>query len=103
MTTNKFITKTIIKLVAFVVISIVVAILINSINPIVNNDLAIGQMENSDALFIIYETYNRIIPLMWGIYGVISTVIFCRIGFDIYKFIKIRIMEKKENEKKECN
>lgn len=103
MTTRRFIARTAIKLVALIVISTIVAGLINSITPLINNDLAMGQMENSDALFVAYNTYNKLVPIVWVVYGILTAYIIGRIGYDTYKFIKTKIETKKETKENEKN
>lgn len=95
---KKFITKTAIKIVIFVVAMIFVTALLHSINPILTNQIALGQMQNSDEAFVFMNTYNNIKPIA----NLALTLVCVWFGYtivrDTYKFIKnISNIEKGEN------
>lgn len=96
MTVKKFITKTAVKTVIFAVISVIALSLLQS--PVISNNIAMGQMENSDALYILWDTYNKIQPIVSVIYSLIVLWFVGTVGYDVYKFIAQKIKEKKENE-----
>ena len=96
MSTKKFIIKTTIKTFVFVVLSTIVATLV--LSPVVTNNIALGQMENSDALYMLWETYNKMRPIVSAIYSLIVLWFIGTVGYDVYKFIKQKTKEKKENE-----
>jgi hypothetical protein len=96
MSTKRFIITTIIKIIAFAIISTIAMTLLQS--PIISNDIALGQMENSDALFMLMETYNKVRPFVEVIYSCITVLFIGTTAYDIYKFIKTKIKEKNENE-----
>lgn len=89
MTTKKFIIKTTIKVLIYAIISTIVAYLLT--NPIINNDLALGQMENSNELYLLMETYNKIKHFVSIIYGLITGWFAGSTIYDVYNFIKTKI------------
>ena len=93
MTTKKFIIKNIIKIFIFIVISTIIMTLIQS--PIITNEIALGQMENSNEMFLIIETYNKVRPLIEIVYGCIALLFVGKIIYDTYKFIKTKITKDK--------
>lgn len=88
MTTKKFIIRTVIKVLIFAIISTIALNLLT--NPIINNELALGQMENSNELYLLMETYNKIRPFISIIYGLITAAFVGTTIHDTYKFIKTK-------------
>ena len=95
MTIKKFIIKNTIKVIAFVIISTIAMTLLQS--PIISNEIAMGQLQNDNTLFMLMETYNNLRPIVGLIYGCIVAWFIATLGLDIYKIIKTKI--KGENEK----
>lgn len=96
MSIKKFIIKTTVKTVVFAVLSTIALSLLQS--PVISNNIALGQMENSDVLYMIHETYNKIRPIVSVVCSLIVIWFAGTVGYDVYKFIKQKIKEKKENE-----
>lgn len=96
MSVKKFVFKTTVKTIVFVVLSTIALSLLQS--PVISNNIALGQMENSDALYVLWETYNKVRPIVSVIYGLLVLWFVGTVGYDVYKFIKQKIKEKKENE-----
>ena len=88
MTTKKFIIKTVVNVLVYAIFSTIVLSLLT--NPIINNELAMGQMENSNELYLLMETYNNVKHFITVIYGLITALFACTTIHDIYKFIKTR-------------
>lgn len=88
MTTKKFIIKTTIKVLVYAIISTIAMTLIT--NPVITNELALGQMENSNELYLLMETYNKTKHFVSIIYGLITALFAGMTIYDIYKFIKIK-------------
>lgn len=86
MTTKKFIIRTTIKVLVFAIISTIAMTLIT--NPIITNELALGQMENSNELYLLMETYNKTKHFVSIIYGLITALFAGTTIYDTYKFIK---------------
>jgi hypothetical protein len=87
-TTKRFIIKTVIKIIIYAIISTIVLSLLNS--PIISNNIALGQMQNDDVLFILMETYNKVRPFISIIYGLITALFVGTAIYDTYKFIKTK-------------
>ena len=94
MTTREFIKKIAIKVVIYSIISTIVLYAIGM--PILTNELALGQMENSDESYVEMETYNRVKPIISIIYGLVTVLFAATTIDDTHKFIKF-IKNKGEN------
>jgi hypothetical protein len=88
MNTTKFIIKVAIKILIYAIISTIALSLLT--NPIINNELALGQMENSNELYLLMETYNKVRPFISIIYGLITAFFAGTVIHDTYKFIKTK-------------
>lgn len=97
MTIKKFIIKITIKVIVFAIISTIALTLLES--PIISNNIALGQMQNDDTLFILMEIYNKVRPYITVVYSLIVICFAYTVGYDTYKFIKTKTKEKEENEK----
>lgn len=97
MTTKKFVIKIIRKCVVFALLMIVVAAIGQSVSPIVSNQVALGQMQNSDEMYVLMNTYNKIRPIVSFAFAGIILLFTGTIARDIYKFVKTTIENKKEN------
>ena len=84
MTTKKFVRKTITKILIYAIISTIALTLLDS--PVISNDIALGQMQNSDTLYILMDTYNRVRPFISIIYWSITAFFAWSIGSDVYTF-----------------
>lgn len=88
MTTKRFIIKTITKVLIYAIISTIALSLLT--NPIITNELALGQMENSNELYLLMETYNQTRSFISIIYGFVTVLFAGTTIYDIYKFIKTK-------------
>ena len=88
MTTKRFIIKTTIKILIYAIISTIAVSLLTT--PIITNELALGQMEHSNELYLLMETYNKVKPFIFIIYGLITALIADTTIRDTYKFIKTK-------------
>ena len=84
MTTKNFIFKTVVKIIIYTIFSTIALTLLDS--PIISNELALGQMQNSDTLYLWMETYNRVRPYISIIYWAITAFFAWSIGSDAYTF-----------------
>lgn len=66
---------------------ILIGMMIDSATPVITNDLAMTQMENSDELLVVTNTYNRIKPVIEFAYTAIVVLITCTIACDIFKLV----------------
>lgn len=86
MNTARFTIRLLTRIIIFTVISII-AITLLSASPIIANEVAMGQMENSNELYMMMEIYNRVKPIISIIYGCIATWFVGTTIYDIYKLI----------------
>ena len=86
MNTARFTMRFLTRIIIFASISII-ALILWSANPIITNEMAMGQMENSNELYMVMETYNRVKPIISFIYGCIATWFVGTTIYDIYKLI----------------
>ena len=100
MSTNNFIKRTIIKAVLLIIAAIIISTVSVTIDTIISNNLALGQMENDDGLYVMMELYqNTLQPILTLVFTIVIVTISFTIGLDIYKFIKTKMNGEKENEK----
>ena len=92
MNTRIFTIKLITKIIIYAIISTIVFTLLE--NPIITNELMLGQMESNNELYLLMEIYLRSKPFISLIYGFITVLFAGTTIYDIYKFIKT---ETKEN------
>ena len=97
MSTKKFIIKTVVKIIVFAIVSTVAMTLLQT--PIISNEIALGQMENSNQLFLLMESYNKLRPLLAVIYSCIVLLFISTVGYDTYNFIKTKLKEHTKDEK----
>ena len=88
MTTKKFIIKMTIKVLIYAIISTIAFGLLTT--PIINNELALGQMDNSNELYLLMDTYNKIKPYISVIYGFITVFFATSVANDVYNFIQTK-------------
>ena len=86
--TKQFVKKTIRRTLIFAIIIIVVAAIGQSITPVVDNSMALTQMENSDEMFVLMNTYNKIKPIFNALYSCVILWFVYTLGRDTYKFVK---------------
>ena len=89
MTTKRFIIKTVIQIIIYAIISTIALSLLTI--PIITNELALGQMENSNELYLLMETYNKVRTFISVIYGFVTMLFAGTTICDTYKFIKTKI------------
>ena len=88
MSATKFAVKITAKIIILIVISMVASVFLNS--PIISNELALTQMENSNELYMLMETYKKVRPIISVIYGCITALLAGTAICDIYKFINTK-------------
>ena len=86
MSNKKFIIKIVINAVALIVFTLITFLVFE--NTIITNDIALGQMNNSDEAYLLMEYYNRIRTIVSSIYGGICVYIAGITIYDIYNFYK---------------
>lgn len=94
---KRFVKHTVRKIVIFAVLMFIVAAIAQSISPLVTNELALTQMQNSNEMYVLMNTYTKIRPIANTIF---NTIIYVFVGIiirDIYDFVKINKEIDKEN------
>ena len=95
MTTGTFIIKTAIKLIILTTIIAYIICFLDVCGVIISNNIALGQMENSDSAYVFMELYNNTIkPCSYGLITLIILYGVGSIGYNAYKFIKTKTKEK---------
>ena len=84
--TKRFLIKIATKVIFFVAISIIAFTFIKS--PVITNEIALGQMTNSNDLFFTLDLFNKLKPVINVAYGAITLFFVGSIGINIYKFFK---------------
>ena len=93
---TQFIKKLLIKIAILVILFTAVITFLNAGSAIINNYIALGQMENSDGMFILMEMYNNFIkPTLLVVTYTVTAITSVTLGLDIYKFVKTN--KRKEN------
>lgn len=86
--TKQFVKKTVRRTLIFAFVMIVVAAIGQSVSPTITNELALGQMQNSNEMLIIMNTYNKIKPILDTLYSCVILWFVYTLGRDTYKFAK---------------
>lgn len=95
MTPKKFIKKTVVKLVIFAFILVVMSSIYQAIFPIIANEIALVQMQNSADSFVIVEMLTTIQKIAVSVKWIAIILFISVIGCDTYKFTK-KFKENKE-------
>ena len=88
MRTKYFLMRIVTKVICFLAISIIAFTVLKS--PVITNEIALGQMTNSNDLFLAHDLYNKLSPVIAAVYSFITLCFVGSTGFDIYKFFKER-------------
>lgn len=86
--TKQFVKKTIRRTLIFVIVMAIVAAIAQSIAPVVDNGMALTQMQNDNVMYVIMSTYNRIKPIFTALYSCVILWFVYTLGRDTYKFAK---------------
>ena len=93
MTKEKLVKKIIVRAIMLIIVVGFVSSLSNSVGAIVNNYVAIDQMQNDDVAFIVKEMYNNFLKPFCSFVGTIAFGVV--VGFTAYDVIKFK--NKKED------
>ena len=97
MSTKRFITKTATRVIVLTIVFIVIFNLMGVFDTMISNELALGQMENSNEAFAFIQIYNGTIkPIVNLALSLGASAMVISIILDTYKFIKTK--EKNKNE-----
>jgi hypothetical protein len=84
---KQFVKKAVVKTIIFIAIMVIITAFVQAITPVISNDVAMGQLENSDELFVMMEMYNKMKPLVDIAYILAAGLFMMSIGNDTYKFV----------------
>ena len=96
MSNRKFVIRMIISAVVLLVCTVVMLLVFE--NTVITNDIALGQMSNSNEAYLLMEYYNRIRIVASIVYSCVSALIIGIATYNICKFIKTKIQTKNEGE-----
>ncbi len=71
------------EIIFFAILMFVIGIIEPAVLPVINNDMYLTQMENSDAYFVALETYQRLKPLFTVAKIVVSCLFVGLVSIDI--------------------
>lgn len=57
---KEFVKKSVVKTVIFTIVMCIIASIAQSLSPVVSNALALTQMQNSDEMYVLMNTYNTL-------------------------------------------
>ena len=92
--TKQFVKKIIKKLVIFAFIMVILTSFTQAMSPVISNEIALTQMQNSNEMFVMMNTYNKIRLIVNAVYAGITIWFTYTIGRDIYKFVNVANNEK---------
>lgn len=96
--TKQFVKKVSRKIILFAVLMFIVAALMQPVGVVISNNIALGQMQNSDEMYILMDTYNKVRSIVSVAFTGIILLFTGTIARDIYKFVKtINTENEKEN------
>lgn len=87
MEVKTFIRRLISRTLIFVAIMIIISIGLESMTPVINNEIAMTQMENSNASLVLMDSYEKIKPLVNIAKILIIAWFSATITHDTYKFV----------------
>ena len=93
---KKLIVKSVVKVLIIVLLLVTVSAL--SALPMINNQLAMGQLENSNTAYIVWSTYNKMKSAIDATLYCISALIIGTIAVDVHKFVKNKNNNEREND-----
>lgn len=95
---KRFVKKTIWKVIVFTFLIIVFTSITQAMSPVITNEIALTQMQNSNEMFVLMDTYSKFRPVVNLIFAGVIVWFTYTIGRDVYKFVKtINPKNEKEN------
>ena len=88
MSTGYFTMKMICKIILLMILTFMLYFLFE--NTVITNEIAMGQMENNNDMYLLMATYNKIRHYASIAYGCVSAIIVGTAIYDIYIFIEDR-------------
>lgn len=94
---KKLILKATVRLLIFAVISALLNTL-NSSAVVLINEVALGQLENSNEAFILFNFIQNIRPIVTMLYIIFAALIFWPVVVDVYKIVKNKYSKEETKE-----
>ena len=85
------------KTVIFLFLMIILTAIGQSVSPVISNSMALTQMQNSNEMYMLMNTYNKVRPIINLVYVFVASYFIGNISRDIYKFVKTVSEEGTEN------
>ena len=86
--TKQFVKKIIRKVALFAFLMIILTAVGQSITPVISNEMALTQMQNSNEMYILMNTHNKVRPIINLAYVFIVSYFLGTIARDVHKFVK---------------
>lgn len=86
MSTQKYVFKLVAKIFILTIISIIAFNYLLA-SPIISNDLALGQMTNSNEMYMLVQAYDKVKPIILIVYSCIAALLVGTTIYDTFKFI----------------
>lgn len=100
MTTRKYVGKLLKCIIILIIATTLITGFLNAVDAIISNDLAMGQLEDSNTMFIMMEMYNH--TFTTTINAILVSIYIWNVGSIIFNtcvFIKEKYKEREKNEK----
>lgn len=88
MTRNELITRVLLKVIIYALVILGVSFIGDILMPVADIDVAMDQLENSDAAFMAMQAYERFKVGYACVSGGITLVFAASILYDFFKFVK---------------
>lgn len=86
MSPTKYSVRTTLNVITIICLIFIAKAVVYNLNPMVYNDLAMTQMENSDTLYAMMGIYDSVRPIISIVFTIIITGFLALICRDTYKF-----------------
>ena len=73
---------------SLIILTVMIVLVFN--NTLFTIDISLGQMTNSDEVYMLMEYYNRIRNISLSVYGIVSTFLIWNTIKNIYIYVKNR-------------
>lgn len=93
---KKLIRKTVVRLIIFAVITAALAAVKES--AVITNDMALGQLENSDTAYMLMHFVQNMNSVITLLYVAFAAMVFWPIVVDVYKIIKKKYSKEETKE-----
>lgn len=92
---KKIISKIIINAIILIVVGIALSFVFD--NAIIDNYIALGQMNNSDEVYLFMQYFNKAKNAAFTIYGIVTIIVLGKSIYNICEFIMNKNKNKNEN------